>query len=73
MNREEWLKRQAEAGWPSYDRAVYAVIELGIKWPREDAPPACYGAYMKAWYAASRWRGGGLAPEDVRDEIEGSP
>jgi len=66
-NSEAWIARQAQAGWPSYSRAVFALARLDHPWPRSDAPPENPEGYMQSWWKASRrW---GLAPEDVQNEL----
>ncbi len=63
-----WLADRAEHGW-DYSQAVYAAYHFGVDWPRDGERPASVSRAMRSWYEASRWRGGGLAPEDVASEI----
>jgi hypothetical protein len=49
----------------TYPESVFALRE-GLAWARPgEAPPDGVHRYMRGWHEASRWRGGGMAPEDV--------
>ena len=64
-----WIAEQRAAGWPSYHRAAYAHLRLGVPWERSDDPAD--EQFMRAWWENSRRVSyNGVSPEDVRREIE---
>lgn len=65
-----WATHKAAAGRLRYSEAVFALVE-GVEWllPAEE-PPESPRRYMRSWWEASRWRGGGFAPEDAAEAVD---
>lgn len=62
LYRTPWARYEATLAVPALEPLRrLAREELGDQAPASDA------AYKRAWYEASRWAGGGIAPEHRRD------
>lgn len=64
----EWLALRGALGW-LYWESVYAGHHFGAPWPLSESAPESTARAMRAWWEASRHRGGGTAPEDVAECI----
>jgi len=76
MENERQKKARIDFARKGYEHAAWCLAKGLIsreEWPFKTAKwaaPEDVGDYMDGWRECSRWRGGGIAPEDVRGEWE---